>query len=212
METFSYKKERDRSGFKIAVMETLDHLREKEIEKQRGSDQPGGIDLMNQMLASGDLPLNLYMKMYPAIKDLNAEHGISFDGSFVELKEGATVFDKQANTNVMVEKIDTSARTIVLDRNFGKITIRLRDEYIQEFGNDGRYSVSIEEAIDRLVPVMKEPAEQNWQDEIKKCQASPYYYATTYLKVNGMPFTTLLSEEEFNKMFNRFTQNHRNPY
>lgn len=35
--------------------------------------------------------------------------------------------------------------------------------------------------------------------EIEKCQKSPYYFATTYLTVNGKPFKTHLSEESFNK-------------
>ncbi len=37
--------------------------------------------------------------------------------------------------------------------------------------------------------------------EIQKCKASPYYYATTYLQINGKPFTTYLTEEEFNSQF-----------
>jgi len=36
-------------------------------------------------------------------------------------------------------------------------------------------------------------------DEIRKCLESPYYFATKYWKVNGKPFTTNLSEEEFNR-------------
>jgi hypothetical protein len=42
----------------------------------------------------------------------------------------------------------------------------------------------------------------NWEEEIIKCKESPYYYATTYLTINGKPFTTLLNEQEFNKYFN----------
>ena len=38
-------------------------------------------------------------------------------------------------------------------------------------------------------------------DEIKKCQESPYYFATTYLKVNNKPFITPLSERQFNQYF-----------
>jgi hypothetical protein len=39
--------------------------------------------------------------------------------------------------------------------------------------------------------------------EWDKCQASPYYFATTYCKLydkesDEHPYTTLLSEEEFN--------------
>lgn len=37
--------------------------------------------------------------------------------------------------------------------------------------------------------------------EIARCNRSPYYFATKYLRINGKPFTTLLSEKEFNKHF-----------
>jgi hypothetical protein len=43
--------------------------------------------------------------------------------------------------------------------------------------------------------------------EIQKCKESPYYFATKYLTVKNnvgeyVPFTTSLSEEEFNIMVN----------
>ena len=38
-------------------------------------------------------------------------------------------------------------------------------------------------------------------DEIKKCQESPYYFATTYLKIKDKPFVTPLSEKQFNQYF-----------
>lgn len=43
--------------------------------------------------------------------------------------------------------------------------------------------------------------EKTMQEEFDKCIKSPYYYATKYLIVNGKPFTTKLSEQDFNKMF-----------
>jgi hypothetical protein len=48
--------------------------------------------------------------------------------------------------------------------------------------------------------------QQEIQEEILKCQQSPYYFATNYIKVedyrgNLISFKTPLSEEEFNKMF-----------
>jgi hypothetical protein len=48
--------------------------------------------------------------------------------------------------------------------------------------------------------------QQEIQEEILKCQESPYYFATKYLKIENhkrekVPFATPLSEEEFNKMF-----------
>lgn len=46
----------------------------------------------------------------------------------------------------------------------------------------------------------------NLIDEILKCKNNPYYFATNYLKVidndyNQIPYTTNLSEKEFNKFF-----------
>jgi hypothetical protein len=50
------------------------------------------------------------------------------------------------------------------------------------------------------------------QQELRKCKESPYYFAHKYLTVKNnvgeeFPFTTLLSEEEFNKMFENLCKN-----
>ena len=37
--------------------------------------------------------------------------------------------------------------------------------------------------------------------EIEKCISNPYYFATKYLTVAGEPFTTRLTEEDFNDRF-----------
>lgn len=37
--------------------------------------------------------------------------------------------------------------------------------------------------------------------EFNKCKTNPYYFATKYLTINSKPFTTTLSEEDFNKQF-----------
>ena len=44
------------------------------------------------------------------------------------------------------------------------------------------------------------------QEELQKCKENPYYFATNYLKIYDQdadehPYTTNLSEEEFNKLF-----------
>lgn len=36
-------------------------------------------------------------------------------------------------------------------------------------------------------------------EEYKKCMENPYYFATTYLTVNGENYTTDLTEESFNE-------------
>lgn len=39
------------------------------------------------------------------------------------------------------------------------------------------------------------------QQEFNRCMASPYYFATKYLKISGEAYTTPLTEEQFNKRF-----------
>lgn len=54
--------------------------------------------------------------------------------------------------------------------------------------------------------------EFNTQDEIEaeivKCKNNPYYFATTYLRINykgmNIPFETPLSEEQFNNYFRKY--------
>jgi hypothetical protein len=41
--------------------------------------------------------------------------------------------------------------------------------------------------------------------EIIKCKDSPYYFATKYLTVNGKPYTTHLTEEQYNTQFHNLT-------
>lgn len=43
--------------------------------------------------------------------------------------------------------------------------------------------------------------DNEWTEELKKCKASPYYFATTYILINGKPFETALSETEFNQLW-----------
>lgn len=38
-------------------------------------------------------------------------------------------------------------------------------------------------------------------EEIAKSNQSPYYFATNFLFVNGKPFTTMYTQEEFDKKF-----------
>lgn len=40
-------------------------------------------------------------------------------------------------------------------------------------------------------------------EELDKCKQSPYYFYTNYWTINGQKATTMLSEEEFNKIFNQ---------
>jgi len=54
--------------------------------------------------------------------------------------------------------------------------------------------------------------QQEIQDEILKCKQSPYYFATKYLIVQNhkkekVPFTTPLSEKDFNEMFKKLEKN-----
>lgn len=49
-----------------------------------------------------------------------------------------------------------------------------------------------------------------WEEEIKKCVKSPYYFATNYLTVNDKPFTTPLNEKQFNSYFGMGNTNQSN--
>lgn len=47
---------------------------------------------------------------------------------------------------------------------------------------------------------------QEWKEEAEKCKKSPWYFMTKYYhikKADGtiVPFTTMLSEEEFNELY-----------
>jgi len=48
------------------------------------------------------------------------------------------------------------------------------------------------------------------QSELEKCKNSPYYFATNYMTCNGKPFTTHLTEEEFNNVFHYYFNKRRN--
>jgi hypothetical protein len=66
------------------------------------------------------------------------------------LKGGELVLDR--NIPVQVEKVD-AAGYILLDASFGSSTragIKNREKWIQDHGHDGRYSLSIEVAAERL--------------------------------------------------------------
>ena len=39
------------------------------------------------------------------------------------------------------------------------------------------------------------------EEELEKCETNPYYFATKYLTINGEPFTTVYTEQEFNYYF-----------
>lgn len=53
--------------------------------------------------------------------------------------------------------------------------------------------------------------------EFEKCKSSPYYYATKHVVVTGpdgiaRPFTTRLSEKEFNKRFHDLENKNRSGF
>lgn len=48
----------------------------------------------------------------------------------------------------------------------------------------------------------KEVADNEWLNELKKVRESPFYFATTYILINGKPFETCLPESEFNTQAN----------
>jgi hypothetical protein len=49
--------------------------------------------------------------------------------------------------------------------------------------------------------ILRERFVKNINDEIEKCKNSPYYFATTYLVINGEKYKTTTPEEQFNELF-----------
>ena len=57
--------------------------------------------------------------------------------------------------------------------------------------------------------MLDEPYNMN-EEEIKKCQKSPWYFATKYLIVDGERFKTDLTEEEYNERFKCLVDGYHN--
>jgi len=49
--------------------------------------------------------------------------------------------------------------------------------------------------------------EEQKLEELQKCTNSPYYFFTNYLTINGERAWTILTEEEFNLVFNQLVNN-----
>jgi len=58
--------------------------------------------------------------------------------------------------------------------------------------------IEIKQESDKMVDLAFESGST---EELNKCLASPYYYAMNYLTLNGKPFKTNLTEEEYNERF-----------
>lgn len=51
---------------------------------------------------------------------------------------------------------------------------------------------------------MKDKSIEFWEEEYKKIMDSPYYFYMNYCLMDGQKPTTLLKEEEFNKIFKEY--------
>jgi hypothetical protein len=40
-------------------------------------------------------------------------------------------------------------------------------------------------------------------EEMEKCKNSPYYFATKYIMIGGVPFRTYMDEDTFNGLFKK---------
>lgn len=58
--------------------------------------------------------------------------------------------------------------------------------------------------------VLEDICETCIRKELEKCKASPYYFMTKYCLVDGKPFTTPLTEEEFNKQLKEIAKQLKN--
>jgi hypothetical protein len=41
-------------------------------------------------------------------------------------------------------------------------------------------------------------------EELEMCKSNPYYFAKKYMKINGNPFETMISEDDFNLYFRQY--------
>lgn len=46
---------------------------------------------------------------------------------------------------------------------------------------------------------------EEWLQDFEKCKQSPYYFMTRYWQIDGKPFTTPLSKEQFNEIVNELS-------
>lgn len=51
---------------------------------------------------------------------------------------------------------------------------------------------------------MEEYQKEIWAAELKKCQDSPYYLFTNYIRIGNEKATTFLTEQEFNDLFKHY--------
>jgi hypothetical protein len=76
-------------------------------------------------------------------------------------------------------------------------------------GRSGMFAINEVNRDRRTIDTMRlvdwdESNPHNPIKELEKCVKSPYYFATSYMKVNGLPFITDLTESDFNRHFNAF--------
>ncbi|MBP7109505.1 MAG: hypothetical protein KBA90_13190, partial [Chitinophagaceae bacterium] len=89
---------------------------------------------------------------------------------------------------------------IYVDNGYGKYTNQRMDASKSPvIEHNSYFSWQVETSTDFFEEV--NTVEKGYQDLIEKCKNSPYFFATNYLTINGKPFSTMLSEEEFNKQF-----------
>lgn len=55
-----------------------------------------------------------------------------------------------------------------------------------------------------------DPIDDKVMNEVEKCKSDPYYFATTYLTINGKKYTTPLTRDEFNQIFNQVFNREKN--
>ena len=79
----------------------------------------------------------------------------------------------------------------------------IKDIYSMEVGQILEFDIIDKQAVIRLTQEGQVRV-IDWESELLKCKNSPYYFAITYLKIDGKSFTTHLSEQEYNQQFKKF--------
>ena len=54
--------------------------------------------------------------------------------------------------------------------------------------------------------------EEYWKKEIEKCKESPYYFFTTYLRIDNRKVETFLTEQEFNEIINSYVKHNKQKF
>jgi hypothetical protein len=131
------------------------------------------------------------------------------DGTYNAIWCGNMMFVEVNMQTTFHENIVFQVRTTEGVRGYvkGQLTIKNNtfnfDDFDDKYEKSDKYK-ELEDARNAFLSHVVKPTkltEEEQQAEWEKCVASPYYFATKYLTLEGKPFTTQLTEVEYNRRF-----------